>query len=146
MAIIKYEFTIWTEKEWFPQELVNILMLELDKIKVGIKGTPGNYISALKDNSWTYSTDNIESNDLVPLNNELVIVLKDKMELIKSYIIANRLESKLYIIVNMAKNDIPTLELDKEILDVLTELNTSVDFDLYMYSNKMIQNKSLWHE
>lgn len=135
MAKIMFEFTIYSDN-WDPNGMIRLLDIEKERINICIKGNPGKYIQTLKESSWTYSTGYVEANNLQHLNESFIDKIGSHVELLREYLRANHLDSKLYVVAYMQKKDIPTFEFDNKILSILSRLNTSIDFDLYVVTKK----------
>ena len=142
MAKIEFEFIVYTEKEWQPEKLDEFLKLEPGVSKIEKKGTPGKYISSLKENSWIYSTGPIEANDLLMCSEMLLNTFGNHVQEISEYVKSENLKSILYIIIYMTKTEIPEMHIDKRILHFLDELDSCFSFDLYFFSKQYYKELS----
>ncbi|WP_454192818.1 DUF4279 domain-containing protein [Paenibacillus sp. Marseille-Q7038] len=46
----------------------------------------------------------------------------------------NKLESKLEVVISIENNEKPAIYLNKETINLLSDLGTEIDIDLYIYS------------
>jgi len=84
-----------------------------------------------QENCWEYSFDfvqTLDSDDIVSL---FIKNFSLYSEDIIRYIVENDLETKLYLIVEVANKENPSLYFDKKFMDLVVKMNGEIDIDLY---------------
>ncbi|MDR0195855.1 MAG: DUF4279 domain-containing protein [Myroides sp.] len=85
-----------------------------------------------KETNWEYSFCTVETLFSEDVTDKFIALFSSKTEIIAKYISDNNLRSKLYIVPEIFKNQVPGLYFNKALLDMVVKLNAEIDIDLYV--------------
>ncbi len=88
-----------------------------------------------KESCWEFSTPSIETIFFSDVSKIILSKFKNKVYIIKEYIEKNKVNVKLYVILEIWDDQTPSMHFDKEFIDFLHEINAVVNFDIYVSKN-----------
>ncbi|RCW31950.1 DUF4279 domain-containing protein [Marinilabilia salmonicolor] len=89
-----------------------------------------------KEFAWEYSLGFIETLYFDEIANKLESIFRSKALFIKSYIEKHNLNSKIEVVVEIKKDQVPSLFLSNSFISFLNDLGAEIDFDLYIVDNE----------
>ena len=84
-----------------------------------------------KESSWNYTIESIDTLFFEDVAKLYLEKFESKFEDIVKYVDENKLEVKIYIIVEMGEDETPALYFNKFFLGVINRLNAEIDIDIY---------------
>ena len=84
-----------------------------------------------KESSWNYSIGFVETLFFEELSKSYLNIFQNKMEDIKKFMDLNKLNAKIYIIIEMAEEETPAIYFDRFFLNTLDRLDAEIDMDFY---------------
>lgn len=137
MTKIKLRFIVYGD-DWNPIELTKLIdLIPTDywiKDEIIEKYLPN--IVKRKETGWEYDFGTIQSLYLEEITGEFVRLFQSRIDKISSFMVSNNLFSKLFVVPEIASNEVPALFFDREILNMLYQLRTEIDIDLYILDDK----------
>lgn len=126
---IQIKFTIFGVN-FNPEEITSLCKIKPHRSwKVGDIITPS--IMKRKDCGWTIVSEEIESDELNLLLDNMINKLKPVKESLRDYINKKELSSELACIIAL-KETTPSLNFDSKSVQFFGELGSSLDFDIYL--------------
>ena len=95
------------------------------------KGDQVNSITVHKEDSWHYSTEEIETYEDDDLWEDIFKLFNPVRNIFKSFKEQYNLTMTFYVIVDMPHPETPSLCLDNKILNLLSSMGAHVSYDLY---------------
>jgi hypothetical protein len=85
-----------------------------------------------KETCWEYSFEFIQTLFLDDVYNLFIELIQPNIALVEKYIRENRLETKIFIIIEIINNEEPAIYITKNLMEMLLKLNGEIDIDLYV--------------
>ncbi|MDC9591400.1 DUF4279 domain-containing protein [Xenorhabdus sp. XENO-10] len=85
-------------------------------------------------NYWSIGTDYEESLNISDQFNKVLLLLKDKEDILIEMSRNGELECQFNVVIAIENNIKPGIHLDNTLLEKIHKLNAEVDIDLYIYS------------
>lgn len=89
-----------------------------------------------KESAWEYSIDFIETLDFNDVAIQFEKTFGDKKGDIRNFIQENNLESSVNVVVEIAEGNVPSLNVSKNMICVLGEIGSELDFDIYVLESE----------
>lgn len=125
-----YTYFIVFGEEFSPIELTN--QINITPSDFGVKGEKRKSGAVLKESFWKYQlskTDALEGIDKSLIN--LLEVFNDKVNLLKDFILKNKLESKCFVVIESQNGESNGVDLPPDFIEFLHKLSASVEIDVY---------------
>jgi hypothetical protein len=84
-----------------------------------------------KESSWHYTIGFVETLFFDEVSKIFLEIFEPKIEKIKEYTEVNKLDVKIFVVIEMGKQETPALFFDKQFLNAVNKLNAEIDIDLY---------------
>lgn len=130
-TLVNVELAIFGEK-FNPEELTKELNLKpIITYKKGdfIKGNP---LFIRQETSWSIETGYEESLNAEEVVKKLISIVELKKNEIIALKSKHNLECKLYIVVNIEDNDVPSLHLDQPTIGFINSIGAEIEVCLYL--------------
>lgn len=98
------------------------------------KGDPARYGLGKKEDCWELSTGKVETYDDDELWKYVYDKLISKKDNIKELKNKMKFKVKVYVVIEMTKDEEPGLFINSKIINLLSEIGASVEVDMYIYS------------
>ena len=107
-----------------------------DEITTYAKFRKGNEFPRRKESAWEFTVGFIETLDLDDLTLQFEKTFGNKKSVIRNFIQKNDLDSTVGIVVEIAEGNVPSLNVSKNIISVLGEIGSELDFDIYVFEDE----------
>lgn len=105
--------------------------LEIESASIWRKGEHRvNTKLLFEDYGWSISLQREGEFEIVEEIGKLFEMISNKIASLKAFIIENKLESELGIVVYKNSISIPEISINQNIISILNELNSSIDIDI----------------
>jgi Domain of unknown function (DUF4279) len=84
-----------------------------------------------KESAWDYAIGPVETLFVEDIIKQYLTIFENKIDKIVEYIIKNKLDVKIFIIVEMGEDETPALYFDRIFLGIIHKLNAEIDIDMY---------------
>ena len=125
-----YVYFILFGEKFSPSDLTNHIGIK--PTDIGLIGEKRKSGAILKESFWKYQlkkTDALEGIEKSLL--EWLEIFSDRINLLKDFMIKNKLKSKCFIVIESQNGENNGVSLSSEFIDFLHELNTSIEIDIY---------------
>lgn len=84
--------------------------------------------------SWGLATKNEESYDVNNQLNQMILRLKDKIDILKKIREEYKIEMVFAVVIEVENNETPGVHFEIETLKFITDIGAEIDIDIYVYS------------
>jgi hypothetical protein len=126
-----------------PDEITNLL--KVHPTNFWIKGDPiplqkgllrhDDKVPIRQESAWEFSLDFIKTLDVDIVLDQFERVFENKISILKDYILENKLETSLNIVVEIADEETPSIHFNKRIIKLCEALGAEIDIDIYLLNN-----------
>lgn len=139
MTQIKLIFVVFG-KFFFPEELTKLINIKPsntwklgDEIRTNISYRKKNaQFPQRKESGWEYSSDFVKTLDFNEVSSSFEFLFLDRAKILKDYIEKNNLEASLNVVVEIANNQVPSLNFSKKLISLIHTLGAELDIDTYI--------------
>lgn len=126
-----YVYLTFYGESFIPTEFTNLI--EIEPSRQGLKGEKGEYGSILQNSFWEYKIQ--ETSALEELENSiqnLIELFENKIELIQSYFLKNKVQSKCFVVIKIQNNEDTGVALNIKFITFLYKLNMTLEVCNYI--------------
>jgi hypothetical protein len=88
-----------------------------------------------KESSWIYSTGFIGTLDFEDISKLFENAFKNKTKILGQYIQRNNLDANINIVIEIVNKEKPSIQLNKNFIQIADDLKAEVDIDMYLFDN-----------
>jgi Domain of unknown function (DUF4279) len=107
-----------------------------DDIKIGNDLRKSKSIHKRKDTAWEFTEGYKQTFDFEDLTKRFEELFSNKVDVLKSFTERYNLNLTINVVVEIANGEAPSLSLSKSFITLINEINSEIDFDLYVYDKE----------